>query len=700
MANDSGTIEGGQVNTILDDFWPNFNVDGPYFDVEECAQAGDSMATFVLDQYGIDYMGSKGGDLGSIDIKRMDALTVINQSLMQELTGGKVVEAMVNEAGYVEFVEIGSSGAGITDVYYTVQTHAYTDTAKGIMVTGKKPLPLRKKIEWKPIWGEGADANVHIYNYRDMLANCNIAAFSRYATITFNDPYLDSKYEDGIDNLFDLTDPWTTLMGYVYWKDIPKEMRAEHKEFTIEYTKTTTIPVKVGFGDAAPEGPIALVQQMADLGSKLTSLPQYDSDATAGNCWSDPNQGVPVVPEDGVAIPIRTEDFKDLLYTNVRGEEIDKFIRVSDVYVVGVVVDYCKSAPASDPDAKLSAAGEPYKYKVWVSIEDRQSKAFKLNEKTNYAITFPEDKEEGSYAPDPYIVFAKDTKAGDPAEYGTATTFYLDLGCRVAREEEEVPSGAFIGSILPMDKNRAILVEEVWAMIELDSPSLVVNDPKGAAADIADKLVYYLGAMKVRKPPAPIGYAGVSKRRGTLVDQTTGIQDNDPTTAEYTEQKSEIEQYYNDMQGGGMALTLSFLEEDEVADVARVLYEFMNPDRDVVSTVHTCGPCAVPKLGRYGTSGVVNSIQYSYSDKGSYTISVQEGPNLVGGFTAVDGGPTQKMAEDYPSQARIIQDVGNGVHYKISIDGFGERWAISTVAQVLRVGDIVSATVHNNPVEA
>ena len=696
MANDSGTIEGGQDNSILGDFWPNFNVDGPYFDVEEAAQVGDSLAVFVLNQYNIPYIGSKGGSLGSIDIKRMDAMTVINQSLMEEITSGYIVEAIVDEFGQVEFVNIGESGGGISDVYFTVQTHQYTETAKGVMITGAKPLPTRNKVEWKPIWGEGEDSSFHIYTYVDMLNNCNLPAFSRYATITFNDPYLDSTYNDGIDNLFDITDPWNNLLGYVYWKDIPPELVEGNNEYTINYTKSATVPVKVGADDNFfAEGPITLVEQVAFLGTELQTLPQYDADATPEECWTDPNQGTAVDFSKGVEVPIRDQEFKDLIYDSVRGTTVDKFVKVSEVYVLGIEVEYCKSAPANDAEAKKASNGLGYEYKVWVSVDDRQRKAFKLTEKRNYAVAYDEEEFKT-----PYIVFAKDIRPDDPAEYGTATEFFLDQGCKVAREAapgQEI-SGKFVGSILPMDRNRAILVEEIWVLIELDSPSIIVNDPNGNAVGIAEGLSYYLGAMKMRKEPAPIGYAGRSATAGTTVDQTTGVQDNDPTTAIDYEKISEIDKYYDEMQGGGMALTLSFLDEEQVAEVAAILYEYMTYNG--VATVHTCGPCARPKLGRWGTTGVINSIQYSYSDKGSYTISVQEGPYVVGGLAAVDGGPTQKMAEDHQAQGRIIKDVGNGIHFKVAIDGFGERWALSTIPSILRVGDIVSVTVHNNPVEA
>lgn len=698
MAEDSGTIEAGQDNTVLGEFWPNFNVDGPYFDVSECAQVKDSMAVFTLEQFGIgiEYSRYMGGSLANIDIKRMDAMTVINQSLMEDFpSGGRLIEPIVNEEGKVEFVEIGdTANNGITDVYYTVQTKTYVDTAKGVMVTGGRPLPTRKKIEWKPIWGDDENSSLYIYTYVDMLNNCNKEAFYRYATITFNDPYLDSKYKDGIDNLFDIDNPWEQLLGYAHWKDVPEELVKDNDDYTINYSKTSTVPIKIGMMEGMnPSGDNIIVEKMANLGN-IQLLPQFDPKASPADCWADSNQGKTVSFGDGIPVPIRTDPQYKLSYTNQRETLVDKFIKISGVYVIGVEIAYLKSAPLNDAEARKAQNGEPYEYNIWASIDDRQRKAFKLVEKRNYTVAY--DPAEGKFKT-PYIVFARDTLPNDPEEYGTNKAFYLYQGCKLARELNDA-TNEYTASILPLGKNRGILVEEIWALVDLDTPSVIINDPHGKAKEIAENFVYYLGALKIYAPPAPIGYAGVSHTGGHLVDQTTGVQDNDPTTAIDSESISELEELYDEMQGGGMALTLSFLDETNVADQAARLYKYMQYDG--VSTVHTCGPCATPKLGRWGTTGVINSIQYSYSDKGSYTISVQEGPYIVGGLTPVDGGPTQKIAEDMSATGTIIKDVGNGIHFKVSIDGYGERWAISQVYNILRVGDVVSVTVHNNPVEA
>ena len=696
----AGTIE-NQDTTLLANIWPTFNVDSDAFDVTECAQAGDSLAIFTLNQYGIPYRpsGYDGGPLTSIDIKRMDAMTLINQSLMEEFSAGYIVEPIVDEEGYVEFVQIGSPGGGISDVYYTVQTHTYSDTAKGVMITGGRPLPLRRAVEFKPIWGEGENNSARTWIFQDMLANCNLAGFTRYATITFDDPLLDiNAYNDGRVNLFEPSSPWDRYLGFVYYDKVPETLREASPDYTVSLSKTATVPIRIGGSDTAQgnnNGGATLVEDAADMG-QIQTLPQYDP-ATNSTCWSDANQGESVDYTKGVKVDIRTSDYNNLSYTNIRGTIVDKFVSISSVFVVGKQIDYLKSAPATEEDAIAAQAGEAYNYRIWAWIEDTQRRAFRLQPGKNYSVSYDTGEENAGGLKTPYIIFAQEVKADDPAIYGTKVPFYIDQTCKFARENDGTEV-QYEGSILPIEQNRGILVEQIYVLLELESPSLVINDPNGNAADIADQLIYYVAPLVVYTPPAPIGYAGSGANGGVVVDQTTGINDNDPTTAISFDTESELERYYDQMQGGGMALTLSFLDENNVDSVAAKLYKYLQFTG--VTSVTTCGPCAAPKLGRYGTSGVINSIQYSYSDKGSYTISVQEGPYIIGGLTPVDGGPTQKMTEEHQATGTIIADAGNGAHFKVLIDGYGERWAMSMVPHILRVGDIVSVTVHNNPVEA
>lgn len=73
---------------------------------------------------------------------------------------------------------------------------------------------------------------------------------------------------------------------------------------------------------------------------------------------------------------------------------------------------------------------------------------------------------------------------------------------------------------------------------------------------------------------------------------------------------------------------------------------------------------------------------------------------IVGNLVQADGGPTQKMVEDQGARGTIIQARGDNLHFKVRIDGFGERWAVNMCHSILREGDVVQCSIHNLPVEA
>lgn len=122
-------------------------------DYVEC-EGPSNLAYAVLQTYGIECTTpSVGGDLEDLDIKRMDARTVVNMSLIHHsaLDGSGFYEAMATVDGKVEFIKIGGPSGRITDIYYEVQAGSYKDDVSAVMVTGGQPLVKRRELVWKPI---------------------------------------------------------------------------------------------------------------------------------------------------------------------------------------------------------------------------------------------------------------------------------------------------------------------------------------------------------------------------------------------------------------------------------------------------------------------------------------------------------------------------------------------------------------------
>jgi hypothetical protein len=151
--------------------------------------------------------------------------------------------------------------------------------------------------------------------------------------------------------------------------------------------------------------------------------------------------------------------------------------------------------------------------------------------------------------------------------------------------------------------------------------------------------------------------------------------------------------------GAGMSISLASLDEGGVSRLSGTLADLYLRDKGVSST-YICGPDCNPDVGARGPSGgIINEIVYNYSDSGSYTVSVTEGAVLTGEFPSITTGPHMKMTKEVSAQGMVLQDNGNNVMFKVMVEGIGVREAINGTPHVIRTGDRVTVSIHNNPVE-
>ena len=636
--------------------WPSFG-DTSLLE-EKITEEGGNLASDVLAYFGIPCAGAGGGSVPGVDIKRMDALSVIQLSLLDEAgRTGKYKEAIVNEFGQVEFVEIGTATSTLDSTYFQSNTATYKEACTGVMITGRKELPKVKDLKFSPIWGENKEAK--IFSNYGMLDNCNKDDFQKTARIVFNDPHLSSDYNDGLVNRYEINDTNVDdkIIGYVY----ACNMTDINKLATVDLSGDTSIMVQVSTGTKETGG--------AQLGT-LVKVPKKKDDTASANCWAGAEVGAK--PTGGVPITLPAI----FTYETIRGTKVNKFIKVSAVMVVGQVIDQLHSSPVSAAD-QVSSEG---KYTLYCRINDSSSKTHKLREKMHYSIYINDDDV-------PHILFGADVDVNDPLTYGTGVKYKLMEGA---------DQGEKTGTILPLNSGKSgILVDEVWALVDIQTPSIIIQDPTGNAKKIAEDLVFNVAPLVITDPPAPVIFC--DSGGATTLKQLK--QDHDPVTTQNFAD-SEIETALDKMQGGGMTLSMASLSEDQCKVLAKTLYDHMNSGASVTETIYTCGPKCKPKLGGKGANGIVNAIRYSYTDQGSYTVSVTEGGYLVGNLGAIDGGITYKLSDSPQARGVIRSDLGNGIHFKVSLDGIGDRIAVNMSPSIIRVGDVVSCTIHNCPVEA
>lgn len=627
--------------------------------IVECDFYG-SLAADVCEDFGLTCATTNiGGALEDIDIKHMAAMTVIRLSLLQEGAKNNVFyEPIVNNAGEIEFKQIGSESPSL-DVYYTIQTHTYKEECKGVMITGRKPMSERRDIIWKDLFE--AAGGKRVWNTTDMTSNCNQQDFNHSSVITYHDPHLSTSYEDGIDNLYEITrdNPYDRVLGYAY-KIIPPDNIQDRDDISISMDSNCEVPLLV---DAGPIPDVGTLINRPTTGESL-------------ECWVD--RGVQI--EGGIEIQIPD----DLRFETTRGVAMDKLLGVNTVYVIGMKCKTCMGVPKSD--AVAADENNSVNTNLWIAIDELEAKTHKLDAGVHYIVNFEGEAAERKVR----LVFANNARFNDNANYGHDVDYNVLPACNLYRQQH-VSSGK--ATILPTGGTTGILVQQIWVVLSVESPCLKIVDPQGNADEIAGEIKVEITPLVLRDEPAP------TAKDGNLIDLTDGIADHDPTTTQNLED-TELERAISEMDGGpGLTMTLSFLDEDGAKNLSGLLYDYMNSG-DGAETTYVCGPDSRVELGDRGDAGgVINSISYSYSDQGSYTISVNEGPYIVGGVEGISGGAYYKQVESTSAEGVVIQDAGNHVDYKVRVEEFGDVYALNCTPNIIRVGDRVSVSLHNNPVE-
>ena len=658
--------------------WPNFQILQELPEVSEKS----SVAEDVLATFGIPYNGSGGGSLNNVDIKRADALSSLKTSLLEEFAkedASGLVELRINADGEAEFYEVGDNAADM-DPYYTINSNNYVRPNVGVSVTGAKPKQERIVYDdWYQI--VGPEANSTIFDTTKLNSNCLLSNFTTHATITYNDPFRNSpnsSWNNGMPDIFELETPFDRFIGFSWRITPPSDLVTP---FTKIYQQSqSSIPVLL----TDPAAKIG-TETHPDIGTLIKRKVITIADPALADCATFDDS---VMNCSSSSIPLNLEMVEGLTYESVRGTTISKFLGVQGVFVVGIPLISCWGVPVDD----AAAVGENSIENTVLCVFSKNlyRNIIKLHESIHYAVLY--NKEDDTYLNLPCFQFVNNLRYNDYAQVGTAVNFYID---HLSEELVDLFQAAdpAVGTILPLENNNGILVEQVWAQIALDTPCFIVSDPTGRATEIAQRLKVELLGMVIRDLPSPMAI------NGELIDQLDGIVDNDPTTVQDL-QETAMERALTQMSSGRtLSLTLASLDEDETATLSRKLYELLLQDTGEVYT-HTCPPTDEPKVGDRGVKGgIVNIIEYSYTDQGSYLINVTEGPEYFGDFSGIDGGIYYKQTEEVSTKGTIIQDLGNHVQYLVHVDGIGPIMCINGCANVLAVRDRVSITIHNNAVE-
>lgn len=658
--------------------------------IEEGAAIRRSVAELVLEAYDIPYVGSAGGKMFGIDIKHLDAGTALKLSLLEEfaLDRDYLKEPIVNKDGNIEFVSIGRNSGNISDIYYYAQTQSFLMPTTHVSVTGKKQRPSRVLREWVDLIS--TENGARLWDTSDMKTNCNAPNIRKYATITYNDPHLDkTSPADNIDSIYESRSPFETVIGWAYYLDpgltVEEGGNFVKEDTTVRVSSSSTVPYLISSEDeddvTSINGPYIgtlIRRQYQPLLNDEEYAPCFEDYGSLHQCNAETLR---------VQLPI------DLRYESVRGTIVDKFVRISGIYFVGHELDLCFSYPLDGQKSQSELSG-PDNTIVCISLNDTTPQVYKIDDGTDYTVAYDPITQEIC------VQFVNNAKYYDGARYGQGVPYIVWPACVLSQtgwpDEYGQPTGGVengIGTIFPKNDGTGFLVRQIYAQVELDTPSVVIHDPEGYALEIAREITYEIAAITVDNVPAPVAIDG------HLVDQTDGIADNDPTTVQdFT--TTDYENWLSVMDGGdSVELTMATLSPFNTIALSSLLYNWINEDAGLEIN-YVCGPDTDPVLGGIGNAGgIINNITYSYSDQGNYTISVTEGPRVLNGLASIAGEAHVKQTEQYSGSGIVIQDNGNGVLYKVLVDGVGVKEAINGSPTMIRIGDKVSITIYNNPVE-
>lgn len=651
-------------------FWPNY---GLYDDTPTVDDDTVSVAEQVLDAYSIQYNGTGGGPLGGIDLKHLPSLQAISMSLAEATAkGGDIKELIIDAYGIGEFITIGSRTMNSNDLYYSVPGESFNYTTTNVIITGQEPPPVRTTrqpydlLSEATIWDDSSFAGDQ--------AGCYTTTFKEHAVITFPDPHTEgSVYGDGIESIYDPATPWEEVITWI-WDIDPGDIPAEA---TISYANGAEIPIKLA-GEATGDWKLANAN-MGTLYSRVSVAHTFGP--TIGNPLCKNNLSDDPITCDDTSISIDLPD--ELRYQSIRGTLIDNYQAVTKVWLIGWDIAKYWSAPISDYAARNELPNERNS-QIHVNLSDPTVKMHELRRGEEFAVGY----EDGTLC----IRFADNSPQGDLAIYGAGTSYRINPNSAFYPNSD---SGTEVGCIFPLLDNTAFLVEQVFVQVALSkTPSFAIYDPTGNAIDIATDLRASISAVTMTREPAPVAINGI------LIDQADGIDDNDPTTVQdKTHTAMELAVLALDS-GPSINIEIATLTPDETEYLSSELMTMIEEDEGI-SANHVFGPYGTPEIGDTGPNGgIINSVTYSYSDSGSYTISASEGPRLLNNtLTGVGGGPHIKTTETLGTSGIVIQDEGNNVTFKVMVDRYGPVYAYNATSSFIRIGDRVQVDIKNIPVE-
>jgi len=618
--------------------------------------------------------------LPGYDLNNVDAIQALKLSLASYLKNGQLWDIFSDGYGVAEFVQIyPAQKTVVLNVRMCLPNTMYDDNVHTVVVRGYDAPPVRHIREGEVIIPSAkteGDLNpqqvaalsccliseASLYGTIVNEVSCAGRPYHRSAVISYKDPILQAQYKDGQQSVYEPRD-FESIEGYIIKFDTGM---SPDLNVTYQQSATTSVTYTLPFTGLLSTGTHCAILQtsaaFAQFGYQRFVIGTVETQDRYGDTW-----------------PI--------------------FIGVSNLKVVGNTIQEAYDSRAGGGgvslfiDERITHTSPPanknwhWTYESGVPVLYVYSPKYDDGSTQDYIWELLST----TLAPTIYPYRAANTLAVNKASYS------LSSG-PITRAGVAWPNlGSGIGT----------LVQKMAVTVDIDRPSIVVSDPRGRALDYARALEITYYPLVVEDTPAPVGY-NVGGTAG-IVDHTLDIYDTDPTTVQPNPQTVAGSMTWLESQktGATIDISLPFLETgDECRDTANFLYNLYDNfgEKAITSYSLTCGPDDRPELGAlvngFNSNLRINEISYNYQDGNSYTISVTLGP-IFQSLGSWNTSAWQRKTETVSRQGIITYTAGDGVTYRVRVQGLGEYYALNTTATTtFFVGEKVNVQLRNNPVES
>ena len=596
-----------------------------------------NVAVEVLEKFDIPIKGAhpQYGRLCGLDISNMAAADAINLSLAENMKAGKFMECYMDVDGFAYFQEVYPSADSASLEIRTCIPTSNIDNKVDLVIVRGYDSPPVRSF--KDFEGLDWDPVESLANHIDPVY-CQGRHFATEAWKSYKDPVLETAYKDGVENLYELQ-AFESLVGYVIDFDGSTDYDVKYSQ-----SNSTTKLIEVPFIG------LSCCQSTLVCGETGTERVLYASASySLGN----------------------------FMGTDKFGDPWPLLLSVQGVYLWGNRV-----LQMQDTSAALGGY-------LTVYVEDKKKLVnlpgnnwnWELDSNSAATLNLHSSTYDGDVVME-YLISSAPKRIVPMSESGLIS-----------------PTSTEGGYVFPnVNGALGMSIDKCIVAVEIERPSFIVHDPKGRALTFARDLDVRYQPIVVTDTPAPVAYTFGGSAQ--LVSPELDLWDSDPSTVQTPPSLIQGSQAWLQTQTTGKTVDISlpFCDADECKSMATTIYNMQNESINTYQMV--CGPNSEPKLGQRvdGYEGRINRISQSYTDSSSYTINVTIGPTFLS-TGSWNTSMWQRKTEDISRSGIVVWSAGNGVDYRVLIQGLGVYPAVNKTLGAYAPGEKVKVTVYNLSVE-